>query len=76
MSTSRLMINQDGFLVRTAKDSEGGRGTKGKIIVKQDWFLGTPKLDIHIRSLPERYWGKHLRIMIVEADEVIKQELI
>lgn len=74
----RLRINEDGYLVRTALEDEGGVHKKKRIKESRDWWLGKHQLGVTISSLPERYWGKRIRVKIevIGDDEIINQEIL
>lgn len=59
-------INEEGYVARPVGSK--GKGGRRKIIYK-DWWLGKQHLHIHVNTLPQRYWGKHIKIKIeVEND--------
>lgn len=69
----RVKLNQKGYLCRFTN-----RTKKKKEKESRDWWLGKKSLNVTIKTLPERYWGKHIRIKVevIDEDEVIEQEIV
>lgn len=77
---TRLKIDEEGYIIHTSKNSEGGNpvlgGRSNRIMKGRDWFLGKPNFNLNIPTLPKQYWGERIRIRIEIMDEIITQELV
>lgn len=74
---TRLKIDEDGYIIHTHRNSEGGWKSGPKRIMNgRNWWLGKPNFNLNIPSLPKQYWGERIRIRIEIMDEIITQELV
>jgi hypothetical protein len=71
----RNVVDDDGYLVRTALEDNGGVHKKKRVRYSRGWWLGKHHFEVTIRSLPERYWGKRVRIK-VEVEEAPSIEIV
>lgn len=54
-------VNVDGYVSRCrGAVAHGGR----RRAASREWYLGKRTLNVTINTLPQRYWGKHIRIRI------------
>jgi hypothetical protein len=54
-------INEEGYVARPV----GSKGHKSnRKIIYRDWWLAKPHIHLHVNTLPQRYWGKRIRIKI------------
>lgn len=70
----RLRINDDGYLTRVALSDEGGKHKKKSIKYSRDWWLAKKSMRLTISGLPERYWGKRIKVKIVVLDEEVEED--
>lgn len=75
MNAMRHRINDEGYLIKVGLDNEGGKHKKKSVKVVKDWWLAKPNMNLTISGLPERYWGKRIKIkIIVLNDEEVEED--
>ena len=55
-----VRINNDGYVER----ARGGGVNSGTQAKYRDWYFGKHHMNILIKTLPKKYWGKHIKIKI------------
>lgn len=60
----------DGYVCRIVNAAMGN--TRGRIAFR-DWWFGKKDFNVTIKTLPQEYWGKHIRIRI-EVDKEWEQK--